>query len=370
MPTITFRTITQLSFTMDLEPSLTVADVKKKIADEKGEDYAVELQKLIYNGKILDDSLTVEQVGIDPNKFVVVMLSRKKAPAPESTPAAAPAAVAAPAPAAVAAPASAAVSAPAPAVAQSDTGASTTEKKAEGAAGSAAATSTPAPASGEAKPESTPAPAAARSFTPDQQSAIDAIQAMGYPHDQVVAALRAAFWNADRAVEYLLNGIPDEEQIPIEVGGEEEESEQGESAASQLEALRQLPQMDELRNLVRSNPEILPSLIQQIASVNPELMEVIQNNQEEFLRILNAPPSSGSAQPAGGGEGGAGGNQNPYSGRHVIDLTEQEAAAIQRIKSLGFRVSDGLIIEAYLACDKNEEMAIDYILNRMSEDDM
>ncbi|EPB79096.1 UBA/TS-N domain protein, partial [Ancylostoma ceylanicum] len=69
-------------------------------------------------------------------------------------------------------------------------------------------------------------------------------------------------------------------------------------------------------------------------------------------------------QPAGGGQAGA--NPNPYSGRHVIDLTEQEAAAIQRIKSLGFRVSDGLIIEAYLACDKNEEMAIDYILNRMS----
>ncbi|ETN84119.1 XPC-binding domain protein [Necator americanus] len=143
---------------------------------------------------------------------------------------------------------------------------------------------------------------------------------------------------------------------------------EGESAASQLEILRQLPQMEELRNLVRSNPEILPSLIQQIAAVNPDLMEVIQNNQDEFLRILNAAPGSAAAQPAGGGETGA--NPNPYSGRHVIDLTEQEAAAIQRIKSLGFRVSDGLIIEAYLACDKNEEMAIDYILNRMSEDDM
>ncbi|PIO56745.1 UBA/TS-N domain protein, partial [Teladorsagia circumcincta] len=68
--------------------------------------------------------------------------------------------------------------------------------------------------------------------------------------------------------------------------------------------------------------------------------------------------------PAAGAEAGA--NPNPYGERHVIDLTEQEAAAIQRIKSMGFRVPDGLIIEAYLACDKNEEMAIDYILNRMS----
>ncbi|EYB82641.1 hypothetical protein Y032_0355g3339 [Ancylostoma ceylanicum] len=333
-----------------------VADVKKKIAEERGDDYAVELQKLIYNGKILDDATTIEQVDIDPNKFVVVMLSRRKVAEP------------APAPVAVAAPAPAPAPTPAP---STDSTAAAPEKQTENAPGSAA----PAPAvvtapAGESTPQPAPTQAAPTqpSFTADQESAIDAIQAMGYPRDQVVAALRAAFWNPDRAVEYLLNGIPDEEQIPIEVGGEEEGSEGGEAAASQLEALRQLPQMDELRNLVRSNPEILPSLIQQIAAVNPELMEVIQNNQEEFLRILNAAPGSGSAQPAGGGQAGA--NPNPYSGRHVIDLTEQEAAAIQRIKSLGFRVSDGLIIEAYLACDKNEEMAIDYILNRMSEDDM
>uniref|UniRef100_A0A7I4Y6H4 UV excision repair protein RAD23 n=1 Tax=Haemonchus contortus TaxID=6289 RepID=A0A7I4Y6H4_HAECO len=353
MPVITFRTITQLSFTMDLEPTLTMSEVKKKIADEKGEDYAVELQKLIYNGKILDDATTIEQVDIDPNKFVVVMLSRRKAPEPAPNPAttSAPAGVQSSTSASVAA-------APEPTVqADPQPRSKTTE----------AASSAPVPS---AAAETTPQPVQAQpAFTADQESSIEAISAMGYPRDQVIAALRAAYWNPDRAVEYLLTGIPDDEQMPIEVGGEEEESEGGEVPASQLEALRNLPQMDELRNLVRSNPEILPSLIQQIAAVNPELMEIIQNNQEEFLRILNTAPGSGASQPTAGTEPGA--NPNPFVGeRHVIDLTEQEAAAIQRIKSMGFRVPDGLIIEAYLACDKNEEMAIDYILNRMSEDDM
>ncbi|VDO75891.1 unnamed protein product [Heligmosomoides polygyrus] len=178
-----------------------VADVKKKIAEEKGDDYAVELQKLIYNGKILDDATTIEQVDIDPNKFVVVMLSRVT---PEP----------APAPAASAAPAAAASSTPAPAAA---------------AAVTTAAPETAKPSESQAQPAT-------------------------WMVIQVVAALRAAYWNPDRAVEYLLSGIPDEEQMPIEVGGE--------TAASQLEALRNLPQMDELRNLVRANPEILPTLIQ------------------------------------------------------------------------------------------------------------
>ncbi|KAE9416352.1 hypothetical protein Angca_006481, partial [Angiostrongylus cantonensis] len=325
-------------------------DVKKKIAEEKGSDYAVELQKLIYNGKILDDATTIEQVDIDPNKFVVVMLSRKKVV--ESSPTTAPTdASSNPSPAAAAV-------LPVPTPGTGDTAASASELKSESTVGVAAST----PANSLAEPSSQPVPSQT-SLTADQLSSVEAIQAMGYPRDQVIAALRAAFWNPERAVEYLLNGIPDEEQMPIDVG-EEEESESGEGTASQLEALRQLPQMDELRNLVRSNPEILPSLIQQIAAVNPDLMEVIQNNQEEFLRILNAAPGSGATQPSAETE--AVSNPNPYSGRHVIDLTEQEAAAIQRIKSMGFRVPDGLIIEAYLACDKNEEMAIDYILNRMS----
>ncbi|VDM28899.1 unnamed protein product, partial [Toxocara canis] len=156
--------------------------------------------------------------------------------------------------------------------------------------------STAAPA--EAAPQPTteqPAPAAAPdALTAEQEETVQAIVAMGYPRDRVIRALRAAFFNGDRAVEYLCTAIPEEEELTGQHEEGEPEESAGEESGQGLEFLRQLPQFEQLRELVQSNPAILPQIIQQIAQSNPALMEAIQNNQEQFVNLLNAPSTEGS----------------------------------------------------------------------------
>ena len=83
MPTITFKTITQQSFDLELEDGVTIAEVKKKISDAKGEkDFPVNGQKLIYNGKVLEDTNTIGGLSIADKKFIVVMVTKKKEPTP------------------------------------------------------------------------------------------------------------------------------------------------------------------------------------------------------------------------------------------------------------------------------------------------
>ena len=119
---------------------------------------------------------------------------------------------------------------------------------------------------------------------------------MGYEKEQVEAALRASFNNPDRAVEYLLTGIPPSLlspaapsaggggaegapaiSIPSNVGGV---GGGGEGAApapgeNPLAFLRDHEMFQQIRAVIQQNPNMLSTMLQQIGQSNPQLLQLI-----------------------------------------------------------------------------------------------
>lgn len=125
------------------------------------------------------------------------------------------------------------------------------------------------------------------------------IMEMGYDKVSVMRALRASFNNPDRAVEYLISGIPDmpnEESPATESAPQPPPSSEAVSDTNPLEFLRSQPQFQQMRQVVQSNPTLLNLLIQQIGRNNPQLLQLITQNQEAFLRMLNEPSGNSPAQ--------------------------------------------------------------------------
>lgn len=80
--------------------------------------------------------------------------------------------------------------------------------------------------------------------------------------------------------------------------------------------------------------------------------------------ILGGDPSSGlGAGLAGAGGHGAGGANPPGT----IRVTQEEMDAINRLTQLGFPKHRAA--EAYFACDKNEELAANYLFESGIEDE-
>jgi len=404
---ITVKTLQQKVFQLDAEGSDTVADLKQKIQDNQG--HSVESQKIIYSGKVLPDSKTVESCSIKEKDFLVLMVSKPK-PTPAASTSAAPASTPAePASSVIPAPSEPAASTPA----TSSTLASQPEPPNAPILTPAQAAPVEAPAATASQP---PAFGDMSAFvTGDQlQSTVQNMMEMGFERDQVMRALRASFNNPDRAVEYLFNGIPahleqvaggsaapaasagsaavpaaqpaaaapaqpaaqpaaaptsnapqnlfqlaqqQQQQAPLAAGGPRLGGGAGAGAGAMpnLETLANSPQIQHLRQVISQNPEMIQPMLQQLAMENPQLAQMFGQNPHALLTLLGI----------GAGEAGDEDDGVP-PGAQVINVTPEEQEAIQRLEALGF--PRHIVIEAYFACDKNEEMAANYLFEHGFED--
>ncbi|XP_030052857.1 UV excision repair protein RAD23 homolog A isoform X2 [Microcaecilia unicolor] len=335
--------------------------LKEKIEAEKGKDlFPVSGQKLIYAGKILSDAVPIADYKIDEKNFVVVMVTKAKSSSPPqaacteaaSTPATQDPAETAgvnavPEPTATAS----------PSLAPSE---EMTRNPAEEVLSPAPESTTySVPPSGSAGREED---AASTLVTGSEyETMVTEIMSMGYERQKVVAALRASFNNPHRAVEYLLTGIPgspEPQSVPVEENQPVEP--QVSEGANPLEFLQGQPQFQNMRQVIQQNPALLPALLQQLGQENPQLLQQISQHQEQFIQMLNEPVG----EPGDGadieGDLGAIGEESPQM--NYIQVTPQEKEAIERLKALGF--PEGLVIQAYFACEKNENLAANFLLSQ------
>lgn len=364
---ITLKTLQQQTIQIEIDPEQTVKALKEKIEAERGKDnFPVSGQKLIYAGKILQDDTPIKDYKIDEKSFVVVMVSKAKPAAAASPPASeAPkppvqdsgstsTAVPAPNPTSAPAPAPAAVPVP------------SEEAKEEP---SAAATEPQQPASSSGGGQGLDASSALVTGA-EYEAMLTEIMSMGYERERVVAALRASFNNPHRAVEYLLTGIPSSPVQESNPPAQAPASGPTEAPASLAEGenplafLRTQPQFLHMRQAIQQNPALLPALLQQLGRENPQLLQQISQHQELFIQMLNEPVGEGGEVPEVGEMGAAGEEGAPVN---YIQVTPQEKEAIERLKALGF--PEALVIQAYFACEKNENLAANFLLNQGLEDD-
>lgn len=324
---VTLKTLQQQAFQIEIDPEETVKALKLKIEVEKGKEFVADHQRLIYAGKILLDDNKLCTYNIDEKKFIVIMVTKPKtsetpastASAPESGESASTEsgdAKAKPAP----------EEAPKP----------TTTVEAEPAAPIAAAATASVPVSSE----------------PDFESTVQSIMDMGYNRQQVEQALRASFNNRERAVEYLITGIPEELL-------QEQEAEEGPDD-DPLAFLRDQPQFQQMRAVIQQNPNLLNAVLQQIGQTNPALLQAISEHQQAFVRMLNEPINPS----AGGSVADESAIELPATQQPQV--SQQDKEAIERLKALGF--PEHMVIQAYFACEKNENLAANFLLSQNFDD--
>lgn len=318
---VTIKQIKGESFNVDIEETATVADLKKKISEAKPGDFPPEAQKLIFTGKILQDDAVINTIGLKPDSFIVAMVSVTK-PAGAAAPAAAPAANPTPT---------------GPPAAQTP--------------------AAPTTAPNTAPPAPRPLPEVLTNLKnyPKWPELARMVASNPGKLNQMLPALerwpevRTAIVDDVQGFVIMCRveaGVHETTPMPqLQVGGG------GRGGAQMAAALAQE---------LRQNPEMMQQLMQELP---PEMRQMAQQNPEQLAAMIAQSMAGGG--PGGPGAGGGGGGMPvPIP----AEISEADNAAIDRLVALGF--DKAIATQAYFACDKNEELAANFLFDGGGDDPM
>lgn len=266
---LNFKTLDGKRHQLEIEASASISELKAALLSSLN----LNVQRLVYNGRILEDAKAISEYNLKPEDTIIVMVNPVRPPP---------------------------VVAPAPA---EEEGEEEEEEEAE--------------------------------MDPVFEANLKGLVDMGFSIRLAARALSLGENDPARAIQLLTSG---------ELGEDAPEA-QEEGRENPLAFLLASPEFLQIRQQLLSNPNSITSFLQQLQTANPELHRMIQRNYEDFLGLLGI--------EAAEGEGEQGGT--------TVDLTEAEINSVKNLASLGFSMQDAL--EAYLSCDKNDEMAANLLFS-------
>lgn len=103
-------------------------------------------------------------------------------------------------------------------------------------------------------------------------------------------------------------------RLPAGFGGAE-----GAASMGNLDFLRNNPQFQQLRQVVQQQPQMLETILQQVAAGNPQLAQLIASNPDQFIALLGEQGDDDAPLPPGA---------------QSVSVTQEEADAIDRVSFL------------------------------------
>ncbi|KAK7374926.1 hypothetical protein VNO80_08369 [Phaseolus coccineus] len=360
---INVKTLKGTQFVIQVNPQDTVADMKKIIEAAQGADlYPAPQQVLIHLGKVLENATTLEENKVVEDHFVVIMLSKNKV----------------------------------------SSGGASTASSLPSNLGRDVFTSVEA-----AQPQSSfpPTPSTSRPPTPTStvghvyghatsklntgsnlESTIQHILEIGggnWDRDTVIRAIQAAFNNPERAIEYLYTGIPEQADGPEVARSPMARQVENSSIQAPQPAVptsgpntnplnlfpQGIPEMGAITNVNAGDnseqfqalletglgsPEALQAMLQDLEASNPRLLQAFQELPDDSLDLINKPLEDENVR-----------SQLAPMMPEAVSFTPEENAAIQRLQDMGF--DQDLVLDVFFACDKNEDLAANYLLDHQNE---
>ena len=301
------KNLKQVQYNVEMESEKnTIKDLKNEI--EKLHGFDSNIIKLLHNGKVLEDAKTLEEYQIKDENVIIMMNTKpKQKTEPQSTEQAKP----------------------------------SSPKK-------------------EEQPKAEEPPKKEEEKPNANSSQVDQLVEMGYEKEKVEKALNAANGNLQLAIEFLTSGIIPEHSSNNQPSHSHSNN-SGSSLPSELKINASL-----IKVICHDQPEKIVGVLNTLKQKNPELINLIKENEEEFKRLLVAPINQEDINNVKIMDEEM---RRAGEGRRIrINLTPEEREAINRLKNLG-DFSESEIIQAYIACDKNEELAANYLFEQKLRDE-